>query len=251
MYNFGVSLPTPDDIPGRNRTHWRDLWRSKALPALLKFKPDLILVSSGFDGHKKDSINYGYIGLIEEDYEWITAQLVAVANSCCSGRIVSALEGGYQIQGGPVSAFGRSVAAHVRALLDGSRTTFPKWSTEDAKWESEFEEQLLIERERRKCLIMGQKPLHDKKPQTAKDNDICNSHLAVLQLMSCTDVNSDPTTINLDTVAPPAATVTSSENDESSSRPVGNKRYRPPVDYEMLVKQLDLEEKERKKGKFG
>ncbi len=188
VYNFGVSLPTPDDMPGQNRTHWRDVWRFKALPALLQFKPDLILISSGFDGHRKDTINCGYFGLIEEDYEWITAQLVAVANSCCSGRIVSALEGGYQIQGGPVSAFGRSVGAHVRALLYGSRTTFPKWSTEDAKQESEFEEQLLIERERRKCLIMEQKSLlHDKNPQEApKDNDMTcnNSHLTALQLLS-------------------------------------------------------------------
>jgi acetoin utilization deacetylase AcuC-like enzyme len=48
------------------------------LPALVKFDPDLILISAGFDAHKKDVINFGYIGLLEEDYEWVTNQLVQV-----------------------------------------------------------------------------------------------------------------------------------------------------------------------------
>lgn len=52
-------------------------------------------------------------GLVEEDYEWITRLLVRLANTHCSGRVVSVLEGGYKIQGGVVSAFARSVAAHV------------------------------------------------------------------------------------------------------------------------------------------
>ncbi len=253
VYNFGVKLPSSDDITGRNRANWRDIWRLRAFPALVNFNPDLLLLSAGFDAHKKDSINCGYIGLIEDDYEWITAQLVAIANTCCSGRIVSALEGGYQIQGGPVSAFGRSTAAHVRALLEGSRTTFPKWSMEDTKWESEYEEQVLVERERRKRLKMEQKLLHDKKLQQTVEGGGEElgkpSHLAVLQ-SSCADVNGvDSTVINLqDTAAPPAAAeMPPTKND--SSQPMGNKRYRPPVDYGMLAKQLDLENIERKRGK--
>ena len=75
-------------------------------------------MSAGFDGHKKDDLNLGYLGITEPDYEWLTRELVKVANSCCDGRIVSALEGGYRIQGRIVSAFGRSVAAHVRALAE-------------------------------------------------------------------------------------------------------------------------------------
>ena len=55
-----------------------------------------------------------YIGLVEDDYEWITTHLVRIANTFCQGRIVSVLEGGYRIQGGVVSPFARSVAAHVR-----------------------------------------------------------------------------------------------------------------------------------------
>lgn len=60
------------------------------------------------------------MGLREEDYAWITAQLVKVANACCDGRVVSVLEGGYRIQGRIISPFGRSVAAHLRALASRS-----------------------------------------------------------------------------------------------------------------------------------
>ena len=83
---------------------------------MAKFRPDFIIISAGFDAHKKDELNYRFIGVTERDYYWLTQQLVSLANSVCKGRIVSALEGGYRIQGGIVSAFSRSVAAHVRAL---------------------------------------------------------------------------------------------------------------------------------------
>lgn len=75
-----------------------------------------MIVSAGFDAHKKDDINGNFIGVTEREYYWLTQQLVALANTVCQGRLVSALEGGYRIQGGVVSAFARSVAAHVRAL---------------------------------------------------------------------------------------------------------------------------------------
>ena len=95
---------------------WRRAWRDKIIPAVANFKPDLIITSAGFDAHKKDELNYRFIGVTERDYYWLTQQLVSLANSVCNGRIVSALEGGYRIQGGIASAFSRSVAAHVRAL---------------------------------------------------------------------------------------------------------------------------------------
>lgn len=82
------------------------------------FKPDFIIISAGFDAHKKDELNYRFIGVTERDYYWLTQQLVTLANTVCQGRIVSALEGGYRIQGRIVSAFSRSVAAHVRALSE-------------------------------------------------------------------------------------------------------------------------------------
>ena len=55
---------------------------AQILPAVVRFKPDLILVSAGFDAHRKDEINYAYIGVTEKDYEWLTDQIVQVANRC-------------------------------------------------------------------------------------------------------------------------------------------------------------------------
>jgi acetoin utilization deacetylase AcuC-like enzyme len=81
-----------------------------ALPALRKFKPDLLLLSAGFDAHRDDPL--ANIELLEDDYRWLTEVLMAVAADCCGGRVVSALEGGYNLD-----ALARSVAAHVGVLL--------------------------------------------------------------------------------------------------------------------------------------
>ncbi|GLI65150.1 hypothetical protein VaNZ11_008553, partial [Volvox africanus] len=110
---INVGIPGPGGKPRM----WRRAWRDKILPALANFKPDIILVSAGFDAHKKEDLNLRYVGVTEADYEWLTGQIVEVANACCMGRVVSVLEGGYNLRGGPLgSAFARSVAAHVRAL---------------------------------------------------------------------------------------------------------------------------------------
>lgn len=74
------------------------------------FAPQLILISAGFDAHAEDPL--AQIRLVEDDYRWITQELVNLANKHCAGRIVSLLEGGYNL-----SALGRSVVAHVEALL--------------------------------------------------------------------------------------------------------------------------------------
>lgn len=77
-----------------------------------------------------------YIGIQEKEFEWLTEQLVSLANKYCKGRIVSALEGGYRIQGGIVSAFARSVASHVRAL---SAPSHAEWSWADVQAEQQRE----------------------------------------------------------------------------------------------------------------
>ncbi len=81
------------------------------LPALDEFKPQMIFVSAGFDAHREDDL--GQLGMVEADYEWITKRLVEVARRYAKGRIVSCLEGGYQL-----GALARSVAAHLRVLAD-------------------------------------------------------------------------------------------------------------------------------------
>jgi acetoin utilization deacetylase AcuC-like enzyme len=81
------------------------------MPRLEEFKPEMIFISAGFDAHREDDL--GQLGLVEADYEWITQRLMAVAERHSRGRIVSCLEGGYNL-----SALARSVAAHLRVLAD-------------------------------------------------------------------------------------------------------------------------------------
>ena len=80
------------------------------IPALEKFNPELILVSAGFDAHREDDMSH--LLWTDQDYYWLTEQLVKVAAATCNGRIVSSLEGGYC-----VDALARSVGQHVDALL--------------------------------------------------------------------------------------------------------------------------------------
>ncbi len=87
----------------------RELIRAHWMPALEKFRPQLIVISAGFDAHQLDPL--GLIRLTEVDYAWITEQLVDVANRHAEGRIVSCLEGGYHVW-----ALARSVCAHLRVL---------------------------------------------------------------------------------------------------------------------------------------
>lgn len=153
IINVGLELPTANDIPGMQRVDVRDAYRKNILPRLLDFDPDIIFISAGFDGHKKDTMNHGYVGMVEDDYEWVTEQLVKVANTCCNGRIVSVLEGGYKVHGGIVSPFARSVASHLRALVDGgsSREHYDK---NDEDWESQFERHMVEEKERKRQMKM-------------------------------------------------------------------------------------------------
>jgi acetoin utilization deacetylase AcuC-like enzyme len=103
-----VNLPIPAYTRGEAI---RELITANWIPRLEAFKPEMIFISAGFDAHREDDM--GQLGLVEADYEWITRQLVAVADKHCQGRIVSCLEGGYSL-----SSLARSVAAHIRALAD-------------------------------------------------------------------------------------------------------------------------------------
>jgi len=149
ILNCGLGLPAQDAIPGMQRLEVRDTYRQQILPRLREFDPDIIFISAGFDAHRRDTMNFGYVGMVEDDYEWVTEQLIRIANTCCNGRIVSVLEGGYKIHGGIVSPFARSVASHVRALVDGGRSR-ELYDMQDCEWESQFEKHLIEERERKR-----------------------------------------------------------------------------------------------------
>ena len=115
FYPFGSQEPAENIVrvplvQGTSSSALREALEIAWLPALRNFSPELLMISAGFDGHAEDGIANTY--WTEGDYGWITAELRAVAEATCGGRIVSVLEGGYALQ-----ALGRSVAAHVRALL--------------------------------------------------------------------------------------------------------------------------------------
>jgi acetoin utilization deacetylase AcuC-like enzyme len=96
---------------GDGSSQFREAFESVILPALRQHAPDLILVSAGFDAHRSDPL--ANINLVEEDFAWVTRKLLDVARERCDGRLVSLLEGGYDL-----TALGRSVAVHVQALLE-------------------------------------------------------------------------------------------------------------------------------------
>jgi len=103
-----VNIPLPASTSGKVvREMISKIW----IPRLQEFKPQLIMISAGFDAHREDDL--GQMGLVEDDYVWITQQLMNVANQTCEGKIVSCLEGGYNL-----SALGRSVVAHLKTLAE-------------------------------------------------------------------------------------------------------------------------------------
>lgn len=79
------------------------------LPALRQFAPQMVFISAGFDAHRDDLL--GGMRLVENDFVWITESIMAVADQHADGRVISLLEGGYDL-----AALGRSTVAHVRTL---------------------------------------------------------------------------------------------------------------------------------------
>jgi acetoin utilization deacetylase AcuC-like enzyme len=91
---------------------FREAFETVILPRLREFRPDILIISAGFDAHTRDPL--ANLNLLEADYTWVTRKLMEVADDSAQGRIVSLLEGGYDLQG-----LARSVAAHVTALMRG------------------------------------------------------------------------------------------------------------------------------------
>jgi acetoin utilization deacetylase AcuC-like enzyme len=102
-----VNLPLRS---GSGSELFRQIWTNEALPALEAFKPELVIISAGFDAHSRDPL--ASLELDAEDFAWVTLEIKAKASELCKGRIVSCLEGGYDLQG-----LAESVSAHVQALM--------------------------------------------------------------------------------------------------------------------------------------
>jgi acetoin utilization deacetylase AcuC-like enzyme len=92
---------------------FREAMEAAILPRLEAFSPDLLIISAGFDAHRRDPL--GNLNLVEADYAWATRKLMEIARKHAHERVVSVLEGGYDLEG-----LSRSVAAHVTALMEGS-----------------------------------------------------------------------------------------------------------------------------------
>jgi acetoin utilization deacetylase AcuC-like enzyme len=103
-----VNVPLP---PGTGGGAFRAGMLRRVLPAVEAHAPELILISAGFDAHARDPL--ANLQLTEADFAWATAELCALADRVCGGRIVSTLEGGYDL-----TALAASVAAHVRVLME-------------------------------------------------------------------------------------------------------------------------------------
>jgi len=103
-----VNLPVPAYTKG---PAVRELIEQHWLPRLEAYRPEMIFISAGFDAHREDDL--GQMGLVESDYAWITQRIKDVAHRHCGDRVVSCLEGGYNLD-----ALARSVEAHVRVLAD-------------------------------------------------------------------------------------------------------------------------------------
>ena len=101
-----VNTPLPSGTTG---SEFREAVHASWLPRLREFAPQLLLISAGFDAHQADDM--AGLNLIDDDYFWVTRQLCQVADECAGGRIVSALEGGYDLH-----ALARSVEAHIKAF---------------------------------------------------------------------------------------------------------------------------------------
>jgi len=101
-----INIPLPAMTGSRG---FRDAVEQAWIPALDRFKPELVFVSAGFDAHREDPL--AYLNLEDEDYRWVTEKLVEVANRHAKGRVVSTLEGGYN-----TVTLGRCVVQHLEAL---------------------------------------------------------------------------------------------------------------------------------------
>jgi acetoin utilization deacetylase AcuC-like enzyme len=99
---------------GDSSAQFREAMETRVLPGLAEFRPDLLIISAGFDAHRDDPL--ANIGLVEDDFGWATYKLADIAAKHCDGRIVSVLEGGYNLNG-----LARSAGLHVAALMEAGQ----------------------------------------------------------------------------------------------------------------------------------
>ncbi|WP_171212055.1 histone deacetylase family protein [Ruegeria sp. HKCCA5426] len=110
-YDTVLNIPLP---PRSGGAEMRAAYEAQAFPRLRAFKPELIIISAGFDAHQDDPL--AELNWSTSDFAWITAELCKIADECCNGRIVSTLEGGYDL-----NALAEATRAHVEELMKAAR----------------------------------------------------------------------------------------------------------------------------------
>ncbi|WP_171124241.1 MULTISPECIES: histone deacetylase family protein [unclassified Ruegeria] len=110
-YDTVLNIPLP---PRSGGAEMRAAYEAQAFPRLRAFKPELIIISAGFDAHQDDPL--AELNWLTSDFAWITAELCKIADECCNGRIVSTLEGGYDL-----NALAEATRAHVEELMKAAR----------------------------------------------------------------------------------------------------------------------------------
>lgn len=98
--------------PNTGSDHFREAFKSRVLPAIADFSPDLIIISAGFDAHHRDPL--AHINLVGDDFDWATGRLLEMADKYCQNRVVSLLEGGYDLEG-----LAESAAMHILRMMKG------------------------------------------------------------------------------------------------------------------------------------
>ncbi len=98
--------------PNTGSDHFREAFKSRVLPAIADFSPDLIIISAGFDAHHRDPL--AQINLVGEDFDWATGRILEMADKYAGNRVVSLLEGGYDLEG-----LAESAAMHILRMMKG------------------------------------------------------------------------------------------------------------------------------------
>ncbi|OQR93266.1 FYVE-type zinc finger-containing protein [Achlya hypogyna] len=123
-----VNVGLGDTGLGSGSEAFRQALSETVLPAMEAFRPDIIFISAGFDGHKDDIIggqaavgknSVAPAGYVEADYAWATKEVLKLADRCCNGRVISVLEGGYDVRH-ETNSLAKSVAAHIDAICQGT-----------------------------------------------------------------------------------------------------------------------------------
>ena len=97
---------------GDDGAKFKEAFRERVLPAVENFRPDLLMISAGFDAHYRDPL--AGLNLIDDDFDWATGKLMEIAETSCDSRVVSLLEGGYDLRG-----LAESASAHVNRMMTG------------------------------------------------------------------------------------------------------------------------------------